>query len=132
MHLILCVDERDGMSFCGRRLSSDCSLTEYILQLASGSKLWMNAYSAQIFPAAEIAVHEDFLQRAGKGEYCFAEITPLKDITDVESVILCHWNRRYPFTQTFPRTLLADMHLVHTEHFPGNSHEKITIERYTL
>ena len=131
MHLILCIDQRDGMNFCGRRLSSDIRLTEYILQLAIGSKLWMNEYSANLFPAAVITTDEDFLQKAAEGEYCFAENTPLEGITDLESVTLCHWNRSYPFTQAFPRSLIADMRLTHTEHFPGHSHEKITIERYT-
>lgn len=130
MHLILCIDQRDGMSFCGRRLSSDIRLTEYILQLAAGNKLWMNGYSAKLFPAA-ITVDEDFLQKAAEGEYCFAENTPLEGITDLESVTLCHWNRSYPFTQVFPRSLIADMRLLHSEHFPGKSHELITVERYT-
>ena len=131
MHLILCIDQRDGMSFCGRRLSSDIRLTEYILQLAAGSKLWMNEYSANLFPAAVITTDEDFLQKAAEGEYCFAENTPLEGITDLEAVTLCHWNRSYPFTQAFPRSLIADMCLTHTEHFHGNSHELITVERYT-
>lgn len=132
MHLIVCIDQRDGMSFCGRRLSSDRTLTDYICKLTSESKLWMNAYSAKLFPETEVLVDESFLQKASKGEYCFAENTPLENLTDVESVTLCHWNRRYPSTEIFPRMLLANMHLVHTEEFPGNSHETLTIERYTL
>lgn len=132
MHLILCVDERDGMSFCGRRLSSDRVLTEHILRTVAGGKLWMNAYSANLFADGDICVDEAFLQKAGEGEYCFAEITPLQTDLHLESVILYHWNRRYPSTVKFPRTLLSGMHLEYTEDFPGNSHEKITMQRYTL
>ena len=132
MHLIVCVEQQDGMSFCGRRLSSDRALTEYILSITSGSKLWVNDYSAKLFPETEINVHACFLHMASRGEYCFVENTPLENLTNLESVTLCHWNRRYPSTEIFPRMLLAELHLVHTEEFPGNSHETLTIERYTL
>lgn len=132
MHLIVCVEQQDGMSFCGRRLSSDRALTEYILSITSGNKLWMNDYSAKLFPETEINVHACFLHMASRGEYCFVENIPLENLTDIESVTLCHWNRRYPYTQIFPRKLLARMHLVQSVDFPGNSHEKITVERYTI
>ena len=133
MHLILCVDNRDGLSFCGRRLSRDRRLCEQILQLTTGSTLWMSAYSEPLFPGASVRVDEDFQHRAGKGEYCFLEVTPLLDAyNDLESVILYHWNRDYPATTKFPRTLLDAMHLAYSEEFPGSSHEMITMERYTL
>ena len=132
MHLIVCVEDRDGMSFCGRRLSSDRALTEYILQLASESVLWMNGYSASIFPQNTVRVDEDFLQKAAAGEYCFAETTSLTQLSNVESIVLCRWNRCYPATCKFPRDLLKGMYLKHREDFPGNSHDKITVERYVL
>ena len=130
MHLIVCIDDRDGMHFGGRRLSSDCTLTEYILNLASAAKLWMNAYSAKLFPADAVCVAEDFLLQAGEGEYCFVETTALTEKLSLESVTLCRWNRRYPFTEVFPRELLKGMHLAHSQDIPGNSHDTITIERY--
>lgn len=130
MHLIVCIEEHDGMSYRGRRLSSDRALTEYILNLTSDSKLWMNAYSAGLFPQRAVCADEAFLHKAGEGEYCFAEATPLNELTNVESVTLCRWNRRYPSTCTFPRELLKGMRLEHREDFPGNSHDKITVERY--
>lgn len=132
MHLIVCIEDRDGVSFGGRRISSDRTLTEYIQNLAVDSTLWMNAYSAKLFPADSVCVDEAFLYKAQAGEYCFAETTPLEDLPNLESVTLCRWNRKYPFTQIFPRSLLTNMHMVYTEDFPGNSHDKITIERYTL
>lgn len=132
MHLILCVDKKDGLSFCGRRLSRDRRLCDHILQLTSGSPLWMSAYSAPLFPDADVRVDEDFQRKAGPGEYCFLEVTPLLDVySNLESVTLYQWNRDYPATIKFPRELLADMHLVSTEEFAGNSHEIITMERYT-
>ena len=132
MHLILCIDDRDGLSFGGKRLSSDRVLTEFILRDTAGKKLWMNSYSVKLFPQENICVDEDFLHKAGAGEYCFLENTPLTEVTGLESVTLCRWNRRYPYTQTFPRALLDGMHLASSQDFPGNSHDLITVERYTL
>lgn len=133
MHLILCVDDRDGLSFCGRRLSRDSRVCEHILSLAEGHNLWMHPYSANLFPSASVLTDEDFQQKAGQGDYCFLEITPLLgNYENLESVALYHWNRAYPATVKFDRKLIAPMHLIHTEEFTGNSHETITLERYTL
>ena len=133
MHLILCVDNRDGLSFCGRRLSQDRAVCAHILGLTADAVLWMSAYSQPLFPGADVRVDADFQRKAGPGEYCFLETTPLLDTYDnLESVVLYHWNRDYPATVKFPRKLLAPMHLVYTEEFPGNSHNTITMERYTL
>jgi len=132
MHLILCIDDRDGLSFGGKRLSSDRKLTEFLLDYTSSGKLWMNSYSAKLFPEGTVCVDEDFLHKAGEGEYCFLENTPLTDISGLESVTLCRWNRRYPSTVKFPRTLLEAMRLESCQDFPGNSHDLISVERYTL
>lgn len=133
MHLIFCIDDRDGISFCGRRLSRDSALNEHILRLSAGHILWMNHDSSKLFPEDTVVADADFLCKAGPGDYCLVETTPVPDtLENLESVILYHWNRSYPSTVKFPRELLSGMRLVHTEYFPGNSHEKITMERYTL
>ena len=132
MHLIVCVDERDGISFCNRRQSRDSLLNRHMLCIACGHKLWMNSYSAKMFAEDGVCVHEAFLSQAGAGEYCFLENAALPQTNqDLESVILYHWNRTYPSTVKFPRQLLDGLHLTATEEFPGSSHEKITMERYT-
>lgn len=132
MHLIVCVDERDGVHFAGKRLSSDKELCKFLLQYTQGSTLWMNSYSAKLFAGMEIIVEEAILEKTPEGAYCFLENLPLSQMTNLESITLCHWNRRYPSTEKFPRTLLSGMHLESSYDFPGNSHEKITVERYTL
>lgn len=131
MHLILCIDDRDGLSFCGRRLSQDRELCAHMLRLTEGHNLWMNAYSARLFPDSEVLVDEECQHKADPGDYCFLETAPIPESCEnLESVILYHWNRRYPSTVKFPRKLLESMHLVTTEEFPGSSHEKITMERF--
>ena len=131
MHLIVCIEENDGMSFCGRRLSFDREVTAHILQMTSGSKLWMNGYSSGLFADQNIHVDEEFLAKAGQGEYCFLENMPAPGNTEnIESVLIYHWNRGYPSTAKFSRKALAGKELVETVEFPGYSHEKITMERY--
>ena len=132
MHLIICIDEKDGLSFCGRRLSRDSVLNNHILVLTAGHNLRMSPYSAPLFPEGAVCAEPDFLQKAAQGDYCFLEVSALpKTNKQLESVILYHWNRTYPSTVKFPRALLEGMQLTYTEEFSGNSHEKITMERYT-
>jgi len=132
MHLIICVDERDGLSFCGRRLSRDSVLNRHILALTAGHKLWMHPDSAKLFSEEGIFTDEACLKKAETGEYCFLETKVPVHIESLESVILYCWNRAYPSTEKFPRQLLESMHLVHEEEFSGSSHEKITMQRYVL
>lgn len=133
MHLVLCVDERDGLSFCGRRLSRDSKVISCIRELTAGCSLWMSPYSANLFDHTDVKVDENFQKLAGDGDYCFLETTPLLTHYDnLESVILFCWNRSYPSTVRFPRALLDGMKLADTRDFPGSSHERITMERYIL
>ena len=48
MHMVICLDDRNGMLFNGRRLSSDKAVCSRIREKAQG-RLWMNAYSAKLF-----------------------------------------------------------------------------------
>ena len=76
MILIVCVDDHNGMMFNHRRQSQDRILRGDILELAEGKILWMDAYSKKQFVEegmTQIRVEEDFLQKAGEGEFCFAE-----------------------------------------------------------
>ena len=131
MHLIFCVDERDGLSFCGRRLSQDRELILHILSRISHNKIWIHPYSAKLFPEDAALCDPDYMDKAGKNDYCFVEKGPFPaQWTGVDSVTLYHWNRAYPSTERFPRTLLDNMHLDVVEEFSGNSHEKITMERF--
>ena len=117
MILIVCVDDNKGMMFNHRRQSQDRVLRRHILDRVGDAKLWMNGYSAKMFEKDEseqvrkcLIVDEDFLKKAAKGEYCFAESDPCgKDMFPVD---------------------LSGWKLVETVEFPGSSHEKITEERY--
>ena len=136
MKLIACVDDNMGMMFNHRRQSQDRVLRERVLAITTGSKLWMNHFSEKQFSqhnAPQLHVDDRFLSQAGSGEYCFVEDCDLLPfLSQVETILLYRWNRKYPSDQIFPIDLRADgWKLVHTEEFSGSSHEKITEEIYT-
>ena len=133
MHLIVCVDDEYGLSFCGRRLSRDKEVYAHILRLSSGHLLWTAPNSAGLFPDGSVVTDINFMQRASRGEYCFAEtLSAVDSVQNLETVVLYHWNRRYPSTEKLPKIVLEKRNLMRTEEFKGNSHDKITMERYSL
>ena len=51
----------------------------------------------------QIRVEEDFLQKAGEGEFCFAEDADLSGEEErIQEIYLYRWNRDYPADVYFP------------------------------
>ena len=135
MILIVCIDDKNGMLFHNRRQSQDRVLRERLLVETSDSKLWMNEYTYMQFeaaPASHIVVDDDFLEKAGCGEYCFAENLPVAFFENrLEEIILYKWNRVYPADLFFDISLeKSGWKMIQSEDFSGSSHEKITKEVY--
>lgn len=132
MNIIVAVDENGGMLFNQRRQSSDTAVRDRIKELINGKLLYMNAYSAGQFKDTDIrlSVDEDFLYKAGKGEYCFVENEKLSYVReDIEEFIIFRWDRKYP--SDLALNVLPEecgMVCVSTEEFAGHSHEKIAME----
>lgn len=128
MIVITIIEDRGGMMFNHRRLSQDRVLTEKIKNLVGNHTLWIDAYSATIFPEGH--VDEDFLQKAGEDDFCFVEdrsLIPYKD--RINTLYLFSWNRRYPADLFFDLPL-AEYEMISQENFPGYSHDKITLQKY--
>lgn len=134
MHLIVCLDERDGMLFNNRRQSRDRMLRQWLQALVGEGRLWMNGYSARQFEeTAGITVDEDFLEKADGCAYCFvenADITPFAG--RVSDITVYRWNTVYPADTRFPWALFPTRQLVHSTEFAGSSHDVITEEVYCL
>ncbi|MEE0419992.1 MAG: ribonuclease Z [Lachnospiraceae bacterium] len=133
MIAILCLDDRKGMMFNGRRQSRDRRVVERILELCEKKTLWIHPYSKCLFEGREpenIRIEESFLEKAGKGEYCLVENQGLaKFQAHLEGIVVFWWNRRYP------GDFCLDLNLklwkkIETEDFVGFSHEKVTREVY--
>ena len=129
MTVIVCVDDRGGMRFHGRRQSRDRVLCADVLRLCG--RVRMNAASAALFQDCDgqIQVCEDFLQTAGPGDVCFVEDGPLSGL-EIDTLILYRWNRVYPADVFLPYDL-REWTLRACSEFPGYSHECITKEVYT-
>ena len=129
---IICVDERGGMMFNNRRQSSDKEVTNRIIEIVQGSKLWLNGYSQSLFSQTNLSltVDDNFLQKAGDGEFCFVENADITQYTPkIEKLYLFRWNRHYPADFYFSLDLVEFKQIAVSE-FIGNSHEKITLEVY--
>jgi hypothetical protein len=135
MHLIVCVDERAGMSFGGRRQSRDRILCEDVLAdvRQSGARLYLSPYSAPLFEGAEqdiLCVSETYLTDAGAEDFCFCEREAIAPhAARVDAVTVYRWNRHYPSDRKLDLDLSAYKLYTNTE-FAGSSHEKITKEVY--
>lgn len=133
MKIIICLDDENGMMFNNRRQSQDCKLREYILNLTNQFKLYMNSYSYEQYANEKcnnVIVCEDFLEKALKDDYCFVENKYLSNyIGRIDEFIIYRWNRRYPSDFNLDIDI-NNLKLVESKDFKGNSHEKITEERY--
>ena len=129
MKIIICLDNRNGMSFNNKRLSRDRKIIEDIVKNCS-DKILMNHYSQSLFLKYldKIKVNDNYLNE--KGIYYFIETDNLKDYENkVEEIIIYKWNRDYPADLYFTINL-SNFNLIDVKQFPGYSHEKITKEIY--
>lgn len=136
MIVIVCLEERKGMQFGGRRVSRDRVVTEKICELCKGQPLWIDPASAGLFAEQEkngnirLQKAKDFLKIAGEGEYCFVENANLEEVEEkIEKMIVFWWNRRYPSDRKLDLNLSA-WKKTSEEEFAGYSHEKVTKEVY--
>lgn len=133
MILIVCVDDNYGMGFNHRRQSRDQVVTEEVFKLSTSNKLWVNPYSISLFPEdSALVADEDFLEKAGENDVCFAECIDVSPwLNRANEIILFRWNRKYPSDLKFPHDILKkEWKLEQIREFPGYSHEKITMEVY--
>ena len=127
MILSLCVDDRMGLMFQGRRLSKDVLLREKLMEL-SGGMLRMSSYSAKQFDMP-VYSSADYLSGASENDWCFAENDDYLAASErINKIVLFRWNRSYPADLYF--AFPGEWSLIHTEEFPGKSHERITMEVY--
>ena len=131
MKIILCIDERNGLMFGGRRQSQDSVLRERVLANFSFPKLWMSEYSARQFTEKTgFIVDNDYVTKAEKDDYCFVEDCGF-NLDLCNEVVIYKWNRHYPSDVTFDVDLkAAGFKRTSKADFVGSSHKKITEEIY--
>lgn len=131
MILVACVEDRFGMLFHDRRVSSDRIVCDRIRTLAADTRLWVDPYTAKLFDSEGICISNAPAQDAQIGDVFFAERSDFSKLAEkIERIVLYKWNRKYPYDRQFPLELLQEFHLLAREDFPGNSHETVTQEVY--
>ncbi len=132
MIVIVCLDDREGMMFNGRRQSRDRVLLADVAAMTCGVCLRAAPCSEKLLREHGLSpvIGEDFLSVAGAGEVCFVEdrgIAPYWD--SLERLVIYRWNRHYPgdlFWDLDPEE--AGLRLTQRAEFAGSSHETITKE----
>lgn len=136
MKIALCLDDKNGMMFGGRRQSMDEQLRQDLLQTVGTARLWMSPYSAGQFAFLPETVRVDpaFLEKAGDEDWCFVEDADILPAAHrVTQLAIYRWNRHYPSDRKFPIEVFRDRwQLISRREFPGKSHETITLEVYAL
>lgn len=128
MNIIACVDDNMGLLFNNRRQSTDARVTEKIYDIVSDHRFLISSFSETLFSAVP-EIKDDFLEVAGKADFCFVENVSVSEYIDkIGKVYLFKWNRNYPYDFVFDIDLGKYYTLYSTEEFRGNSHEKITLE----
>lgn len=135
MFVIVCVDDKMGLSFAKKRQSMDTVLRQKLLQLCNGKRLWMREYTAKQFEgeptdSVEIKTSETYLAEAQDNDYCFVEIDDILPYADkINGIVLCRWNRVYPSDKKLLIPGKMEDWTIHLlEEFSGKSHKKITLE----
>ena len=134
MKLAICLDDRDGYCFAGRRQSQDARQREDLLAMAAPGPLWMSSYSAAVFEELPdfVIVDDQFLRKANQDDWCFVERENVDEIApEVTKLAIYRWNRHYPSDKKFPMELFSGPWKQSLcREFPGKSHEIITVEVY--
>lgn len=131
MIIFACVDDNGGMMFGSHRQSKDRILRAHMLAACEGRTLWMSTYSAAQFEDGS-AIHADdrYIENMQEGDACFIEDGNFPAELP-QTLMLYHWNRRYPADTYFPfAPLEVGYRLIATEEFVGSSHNTITVERF--
>ena len=135
MHCIVCIDDRMGISFGGRRQSRDRVLCEDVVKTVRerGGMLYLSSYSAPLFDGmstAEARVSETYLADAGENDFCFCERESLAPcLENIQTLIVYRWNRHYPSDKKLDVDL-SGFTLQSRCDFAGSSHDNITKEVY--
>ena len=135
MHCIVCIDDRMGISFGGRRQSRDRVLCEDIVKTVreQGGALCISPYSVPLFDgmaADALCVSETYLADTGEDDFCFCEREALAPwLAHVQTLIVYRWNRHYPSDQKLDVDLSRFV-LQSRCDFAGSSHDNITKEVY--
>lgn len=132
MKTIVCIDDKFGISFDGKRQSRDRMLIENLMEFTGDSRLIITPESAPLFDVFKVEINDAPFDVAQADDFVFCEAGGLLAHLDrINEVVIYKWNR------TYPRDVLLDLlpwehgfKLIECVDFVGSSHKKITREVY--
>lgn len=137
MHIIVCVDDNNGIMFNNRRVSFDKKVTQRIIEITQHKRLWVSHYTLKLFEKASLKntnliVSNSFFSKskANKNDYVFVEDILPESLEDCEEVIIFRWNRKYPSDVKFDFDLSDSFELVSSKKIKGFSHIEVTEEHF--
>ena len=129
----VCIDERRGMLFGGRRQSRDRVLIAELIETAQNQPICINSFSKTLFePYSNKVIYDNLLACCPDRSFCFVEdLALLPFVEDIQTLILYHWNRHYPADRHLDLDPIKNgFSLISKTEFAGSSHDKITKEVY--
>ena len=131
--VIVCLDDRNGMTFNNRRQSRDRTLIDELCASHRGV-IYINEYSLPLFEKHRdrVCVSLDPMRDCPDGGAVFAENIPLSPyLSEIEQLTVYRWNRIYPRDRTLDLDIPSSgLMLGESTEFTGSSHERITKEVY--
>ncbi len=130
MHIIVCLDNHNGMAFNHRRQSKDREVTADITKMTKDHTLWMTDYSKSLFDEiSNIKTDENPVVKAQEDDFVLLEQKNLQlENENIQTLTVYRWNRVYPADTCL--VIPENWKLLSTSQFPGYSHEIITKESY--
>lgn len=130
MTLTLCLDDRGGLLFNGRRLSRDAVL---LADMAAGleGQLYIDSFSEKLIAAAAIPYVIAGEELPPDAHFFLENRNPEELLPLANKLVIYRWNRHYPSDvrwEGHPGDF--GFTLSETSEFPGKSHERITKEVY--
>ena len=125
----VCLDDRNGMSFNGRRQSRDSKVFEDIRQELPG-ELLIDPFSEKVIGRAGLPyrIIEGPLPEDGN---FFLEMRPAQEALSADRIVIYRWGRHYPADRRWDLDLEAQGYsLAEQTAFQGTSHELIGKDVY--
>ena len=125
--VVLCLDDKGGMTFFGKRQSRDRQLISELCDSTEGA-IYVNGFSSFIFAGHEdrIALSQSPLEECPDGGVVFVENLALSPYFDaIDRIILYKWNTTYPADKRIDISF-EGFRVESKKEFSGSSHEKKT------
>ena len=128
MKLVVCLDEKNGIRFFGKRQSQDELQRKNLFELIENSKLFLTEYSYNLYKDFEFnfEIIDENTEIVEDSVFLYEGEFLERFLPYVDEIIVYFWNRDYPFDETFDEVEQDCWKEKEVLEFKGKSHEKIT------